>query len=172
MKKAIMLVMALAAIAGLSIPAAAGAEPYPGAQPTEIDQDWIQQALRIDLFEIKSGELAAKQAGNPQVAQLGAMLAREHAVAFAEDRTVAKEIGATVPTDPAPAMKSALQRLGEAKGAAFDKAYTEGEIEGHLEAIKAAEAEIAQGSDPTAVAAAAMNLEMYEAHLEAVRDVR
>lgn len=169
MRKMIALVLTLAALGGQA--GVAAAATYPGAEPTEVDQDWVQKALRIDVFEIKGGELAQHQAQSQAVAKLGEMLAAAHKTAYNEEREVAKEIDAPVPTEPSPAMKRELQKLGATHGAAFDKAYPEAEIEAHLEAIKKAEAEIMRGSDPTVVDSATMNLRMYEAHLEAARDV-
>jgi predicted outer membrane protein len=149
----------------------AAATTYPGAEPTEVDQDWVQEALRIDLFEIKGGEIAQHQAKSPAVAKLGEMLAEEHKAAFAEERAVAKEVDVPVPGEPTPAMKRELRKLGGIHGKAFDKAYPEAEIEAHLEAIETAETEIAHGSSATVVDSATMNLRMYEAHLEAAREV-
>ncbi len=169
MRKMFALGLTLAAIGSQA--GVAAATTYPGAEPTEVDQDWVQEALRIDLFESKGGALAQHQAGSPAVTKLGQMLAEEDMAAFAEDRAVAKEIDAPVPSDPSPAMKRELQRLGAIHGTAFDKAYPEAEIAAHLKAIKKAQAEIARGSDATVIDSATMNLRMYEAHLEAAREV-
>lgn len=42
-------------------------------------------------------------------------------------------------------MKGGLQKLGEASGAAFDRAYLQTQTEGHLGAIRKARAEMVRG---------------------------
>lgn len=133
----------------------------PGAEPTKVDQGWVQEALRIDLFEIKGGELAMRQASNLEVASLGAMLAREHAVAFAEDREVARENRRPGADDAEPGdeRRAAEARRGERRSVRqglppnADRRPSRGDQEG--------ESGDGAGSDVTAVDAAAMNLRMY-----------
>jgi putative membrane protein len=136
---------------------------------SKADMAALEEGLRIDFYEIKSGEMAQEKGTDPSVVKLGETLARDHSSAAANDEKVAKKVGAPVPKGPSPKMMALLKKLGGLKGAAFDKAFLAAEVKGHLEAIKKAKAEIAKGTSPLIVKATKANLKMYEDHLRMAR---
>jgi len=94
-----------------------------------------------NTFDVETGKLAAQKAHSKEVRDFGAMLARDHAMVRQEGRDLAKKLGVT-PTPPA-GDKSAqdqaavMQRLESLKGAEFDRAFLQHEIQFHKDVIAA-----------------------------------
>lgn len=132
--------------------AAAGAGNTLGAQET-VKQPAAQAAAPLDdptivaIFDnantadIETGKLAAERAHSKEVRQFGAMLARDHAMVRQQGRDLAKKLGVS-PTPPA-GDKSAqdqaavIRRLGELRGAEFDRAFLQREVQFHKDVIAA-----------------------------------
>ena len=159
------LITVLAAVAGIVLTAGSAAATAAGGA-SKADQHWITESLQTDLFEVQGGELGQKQGQSQMVVKLGETLARDHSSAYARNKKKATAIGATVPSRPTMIMRQELQKIGAAKGSAFDEMFVKAQIKGHLKAIKGAKTEIANGQDPTIVAAAKQGLKMYEMHLK------
>ena len=91
--------------------------------------------------EIGTGKLAAERGHSNEVRQFGAMLARDHDMVRQQGRDLAKKLGVT-PTPPA-GDKSAqdqaavIRRLSALRGAAFDRAFLQREIQFHTDVIAA-----------------------------------
>jgi putative membrane protein len=168
MKKLTILVAAMVAVALATGSISAGAAA-PSKKASPLDQAWIEEAVRIDLSEISAGKLAMKQGQSAKVTQLGKRLSAAHTKAIVADKARAKQVGAGVPTHLTANQKAVAKKLESATGAAFDTAYTEAEVKGHMEAIKGAKLEIANGTSAVVVQAAKTNLKMYEMHLKWAR---
>jgi len=155
--------------AALTIGSISAGAAAPSKKASPVDQAWIEEAVRIDLAEISAGKLAMKQGQSAKVTQLGKRLASAHTKAIVADKKVAKQAGAGVPTSLTAKQKAVARKLESATGAAFDTAYTAAEVKGHMEAIKGAKLEIANGTGAAVVQAAETNLKMYEMHLKWAR---
>jgi putative membrane protein len=169
MNKLKMTAAGLAVVASMAGVASAGAAGTPAMKGSGTDQKWIEEAVRIDLAEIGAGKLAMKEASSAKVKSLGKRLMSAHAKAIAMDESVARKAGATVPTAPTPVQKAVAKELEGLSAAEFDLAYPVAEVKGHLEAIKGAKSEIANGSDKAVIAMAKTDLKMYEMHLRWAR---
>jgi putative membrane protein len=91
--------------------------------------------------DIETGKLAAERGHSKDVRQFGAMLARDHDMVRQQGRDLAKKLGVT-PTPPA-GDKSAqdqaavIRRLSALKGAEFDRAFLQREVQFHKDVIAA-----------------------------------
>jgi putative membrane protein len=91
--------------------------------------------------DIETGKLAAERGHSNEVRQFGAMLARDHDMVRQQGRDLAKKLGVT-PTPPA-GDKSAqdqaavIRRLSALKGAEFDRAFLQREVQFHKDVIAA-----------------------------------
>jgi putative membrane protein len=91
--------------------------------------------------DIETGKLAAERGHSKDVRQFGAMLARDHDMVRQQGRDLAKKLGVT-PTPPA-GDKSAqdqaavIHRLSALKGAEFDRAFLQREVQFHKDVIAA-----------------------------------
>jgi putative membrane protein len=168
MKKLTIFVTAMTAVA-LAIGSMSAGAAAPPKKASPVDQAWIEEAVRIDISEISAGKLAMKQGQSAKVTQLGKQLAAAHMKAIVADKKVAKQAGAGVPTSLTARQKAVAKKLESTTGAAFDKAYPAAEVKGHMEAIKGAKLEIANGTSPVVVQAAKTDLKMFEMHLKWAR---
>jgi putative membrane protein len=157
MKKLTMFVTAMVAVA-LTIGSMSATAAAPSTKTSTLDKAWIEEAVRIDLSEIGAGKLAMKQGQSAKVTQW-----------IVSDKKVAKQAGASVPTALTAKQKAAAKKLEAATGAAFDTAYPAAEVKGHMEAIKGAKLEIANGTSSAVVQMAKTDLKMYEMHLKWAR---
>ena len=96
-----------------------------------------------NTVDIQTGKLAAERGSSNEVRQFGAMLARDHAMVRQQGRDLAKKLGVT-PTPPA-ADRSAqeqaavIRRLSSLRGAEFDHAFLQREVQFHKDVIAAIE---------------------------------
>jgi predicted outer membrane protein len=134
-----------------------------------LDEEWTTAALQGDLFEIKGGKLAQKQAQSEAVKQLGQRLTTDHSEAYAKGSHLAKSLHIEVPTEPTYPEKWELQTVGAMSGAAFDQAYTSLEQLDHMQDIEDAKTEIEDGTNKMVIALAKTDLKMYREHLALVK---
>ena len=93
--------------------------------------------------DIETGKLAAERGHSEEVRQFGAMLARDHEMVRRQGRDLAKKLGVT-PTPPADDRSARdqaalLRRLEALRGAEFDRAFLQHEVEFHRAVITAIE---------------------------------
>lgn len=91
--------------------------------------------------DIETGRLAARRGSTKAVRDFGAMLARDHTAVRQQGRDLAKKLGVT-PTPPADssaavAHAKAMKMLRAKRGAAFDRAFLDHEVQYHQAVIDA-----------------------------------
>jgi putative membrane protein len=96
-----------------------------------------------NTVDIETGELAAERGHSNEVRQFGAMLARDHEMVRQQGRDLAKKIDVT-PTPPAgdqstQAQAAVIRRLSALRGAEFDRAFLQREVQFHKDVIAAIE---------------------------------
>jgi len=133
------------------------------------DEQYLQKSVAGDLFEIEGGQLAQQRGQSAEVKQLGARLASDHTTSLKDTRELAKQLGVTVPTQPDARMKSMLNQLAAASGAAFDHVYSQGEVSDHQEDISDATKEVNQGSNSKVKQDASHELPILRTHLALAR---
>lgn len=98
------------------------------------DEMFVKKAASSDMHEIAAGKLAKEMAKDPEVKKFAAKMIEDHTKASAELKKAAKAAGIEVPTAMSDEDKAAVDKLKEAKGDAFDKAYLADQMEGHHKA--------------------------------------
>jgi putative membrane protein len=93
--------------------------------------------------DIETGKLAAQRGHSNEVRQFGAMLARDHEMVRQQGRGLAKKLGIT-PTPPAGDQSAqdqaaVIRRLRGLRGAEFDRAFLQREVQFHKDVIAAIE---------------------------------
>jgi putative membrane protein len=96
-----------------------------------------------NTVDIETGKLAAERGHSNEVRQFGAMLARDHEMVRQQGRDLAKKLGVT-PTPPpgdqsAQEQAAVIRRLSSLRGADFERAFLEREIQFHEDVIAAIE---------------------------------
>jgi putative membrane protein len=123
--------------------------PHIREQATETPAPSLDDATIVAIFDnantvdIETGKLAAERGHTNEVRQFGAMLARDHEMVRQQGRDLAKKLGVT-PTPPAgdqsaQEQAAVIRRLSSLRGAEFDRAFLEREIQFHKDVIAAIE---------------------------------
>jgi putative membrane protein len=124
---------AVAVLAGaLTVPTFAQAQ---AAAPKLDDPTIVAIFDAANTYDIETGTLASTRASSKAVRDFGAMIARDHSNVRQQGRDLAKSLGVT-PTPPkdfalAKAHSDAMKSLRGLKGAAFDRAFLQHEVDFH-----------------------------------------
>ncbi|RPI61268.1 MAG: DUF4142 domain-containing protein, partial [Lysobacterales bacterium] len=119
-----------------SIVTAEGPREAPPNNKNAEDVEFLVEALRTALAEVRFGELAEQRGNDARVRDYGAKLKNDHLAQVAEIERMLKPLNVTVPVElsvEAQAHHAALARLA---GEQFDKAFIEMMIASHTEAIE------------------------------------
>ena len=131
-------------------------------------QDFVTFAAMSDMFEIKTGEMAKKQAGSDATRKLGQMLVKDHSASSKKLMKLAK--AAKLEVSPPAAFDQRHQvifdSLKDAKGEAFDKAFAEAQVQAHEEGIALFQAYAQNGDNEQLKDFASKGLPKLKKHLE------
>lgn len=143
MKRTISTRSAVAVIAILSLAAVRPAR----AQATQAGAAKLDDPTIVAIFDaantwdIETGNIAVKKGSTKAVRDFGAMLVRDHTMVRQQGRDLVKKLGVT-PTAPkdfamAKDHASAVKKLENLKGKAFDHAFLQNEVDFHKAVIDA-----------------------------------
>jgi putative membrane protein len=124
-------------------------QDHSGIVQVHIRQPALDDATIVAIFDnantadIETGKLAGQRGHSSEVRQFGAMLARDHEMVRQQGRDLAKKLGVT-PTPPpgdesAQKQAAVIRRLSSLRGAEFDRAFLEREVQFHKDVIAAIE---------------------------------
>jgi putative membrane protein len=124
-------------------------EQHIRAQTAKAPTPELDDATIVAIFDnantvdIETGKLAAKRGNTNEVRQFGAMLARDHEMVRQQGRDLATRLGVT-PTPPpgdqsAQEQAAVIRRLSGLRGAEFDRAFLQREVQFHKDVIAAIE---------------------------------
>ena len=122
--------------------AAATVPASPVASSPKLDDPTIVAIFdAANTYDMETGSLAAKQGQSAAVREFGKMMVRDHQNVRAQGRDLAKSLNVT-PTPPkdfalATAHVEAMKSLEIQRGAAFDRAYLQHEVDFHNAVIDA-----------------------------------
>jgi len=167
----------LLGLAGMTLTSAAfaqsGASSGPGGSAAmgQAEQQWMQQTMLVGSVAMKSSELAIQKADDDDVKQFAKFEADEQK-GVAEVLRSMMDGAAT--TQPQVDQKHAamMEKLGQAKGKAFDRAYVQGQTEGHQELLQIQETFIKSGStNREAMNVAKLAASRIREHIEVLQDI-
>jgi putative membrane protein len=160
----------VAACAGL---VAARPETRPAKdKETFSDAHFAKKATACGLGEVNLGNLAARRATNPDVKKFAARTVKDHTKANRELLALANEEKIDVATTMSADDKKLMDRLVKLSGAEFDRAYMEGEIKDHEEAISLFEKEAKNGKNAKLRDWAKKTLPTIREHLKMAKDIQ
>ncbi|MQX97108.1 DUF4142 domain-containing protein [Sinorhizobium medicae] len=132
-------------------------------------EEFVAMAASSDLFEVQSGQLAAKNSREASVQQFAEMMVADHTKASQELKVAAGEAKVTVPTQMIDRHAAQLQKLQNAQGETFDKAYIEAQLFAHQEALKLMQSYAQSGDSEPLKAHATKASAVVQRHLEHVQ---
>ena len=138
---------------------------------TDSPADFVKEAAQGGMAEVELGQLASKNAQDPEVKKFGQMMVSEHGKANAELKTLAGKKNWTMPTDIG-SHKSTMDKLQGLKGADFDKAYVDEMVSDHEKDLKAFQQQGQTGTDPELKEFAAKTATVIQKHLDAIKAIQ
>lgn len=146
--------------------------PMFAAAQAQTDETFYKKAAEGGMAEVEAGKLASEKGSSQAVQDYGAMMVKDHTMANTKLKTLASAKNVTLPKELDPAHKEMKKKLQGMSGAAFDKAYIEGQIADHKTMIALFEREAKSGTDPQAKSFAAETLPKLKAHLEMAQSIQ
>ena len=138
---------------------------------TDSPADFVKEAAQGGMAEVELGQLASKNAQDPEVKKFGQMMVSDHGKANAELKTLAGKKNWTMPTDIG-SHKSTMDKLQGLKGADFDKAYVDEMVSDHEKDLKAFQQQGQSGTDPELKEFAAKTATVIQKHLDAIKAIQ
>lgn len=129
------------------------------------DKSFAEAAAMGGMMEVTLGEMASKNAMNPNVKSLGTMMAKDHSKANNELKSWATTVGYTLPTTLDAEKQKMVDDLKAKKGADFDKAYADMMVKDHKKDIEEFKKQSLKGSEASLKAFATKTLSTLEHHL-------
>jgi putative membrane protein len=149
------------------------AEASPQAPRANAQQiEFLLEALRTSLAEIRMGELAAQQSYDQPVRDFGTKLRNDHTAHAAELERLLEPLGVTIPTEPSAQALSQLAALERLSGEEFDAAFIQMMIWSHTEAIDKYGAQTHANPDRALHDFASKSLPMLREHLATAEALR
>jgi putative membrane protein len=148
----------------------------PGATPPNNknaeDIEFLVDALRTALAEVRLGELAEQHSYDPRVRDYGAKLKSDHAAQVAEIKRMLKPLNVTLPVEPSAQAQLQHASLARLTGEQFDAGFLESMIASHKEAIEKYGAETHANPDRMLSDFASKSLPMLREHLAVAESLR
>lgn len=113
-----------------------GAMTAPAADPTTA-QGFVNAAAASDKFEIESSKLAQSASSSAAVKKFASQMITDHTASTAKLKGIAGGMSPAITPDDtlSPDQQTALDGLKNQKGAAFDTAYKQAQVDGHQKAL-------------------------------------
>ena len=134
--------------------------------------DFLLEALRTSLAEVRMGELAAQQSYDQPVRDYGTKLKNDHTAQATELERLLKPVGVTIPTEPSAEALSQIAALQKLTGEEFDASFVQMAIWSHTEAIEKYGAQTHANPDRALHDFAQKSLPMLREHLAAAEALR
>ena len=102
---------------------AALAHASPDQALSAADKAFMTSAASGSAYELQLSKIAQSKAQDPKVRQYADMIVSDHTTADKQFQLLARHYGVDVSTTPSGQDQAKLDKIGNASGAAFDKAY-------------------------------------------------
>ena len=131
-------------------------------------ESFMKDAAQGGMAEVKMGELASKNAKDPEVKKFGQMMVTDHGAAGKDLEALAKKKNFTLPTDIG-SHQSTYDKLSKLTGADFDKEYVNEMVSDHEKDLKEFQSQAANSSDADVKAFAAKVVPVIQKHVDAIK---
>ena len=107
----------------------------------------LKEAAELNLATIAFAEIAAERANNPELKRFGQSLRAHHSEAQERLKAIAEKHNVTLPTELDKQYEAQLTKLRDLSGAAFDREYMKGAVEGYATALVRLQTQLAEKQD-------------------------
>jgi putative membrane protein len=135
------------------------------------DAAFYKKAAEGGLFEVDTGNQAAKTSNNQQIKDFGTMLVTDHTAANDKLKALADSKNISLPTTASVGQMAEKAKLDVLTGDTYDKSFVMTQIKAHRQTIALFKKEIATGQDPDAKAFATATLPTLRKHLKDARAI-
>lgn len=139
------------------------------AKLSDLDKDFMEKAAQGNYGEMAYVPTVMKRAASAEAKAFGRMMIADHGKANRTLKTLAAKKGVKLPTETTDEEKHVIARLGQFRGAAFDRQYRAEMVRDHSADIADFKREITLGSDPDVRAFARKTLPTLQRHLQMAR---
>lgn len=129
------------------------------------DSQFLQDAIRSDIAEVKLSELALQRSNDDGVRDLAHRLQTDHSVAMQEAAALAKDLGTRIPSTQSDEAQQHYASLAKLSGAEFDAAFVSHIVGAHREAVRKFDAATKESPNDAIASYAAKTLPTLEEHL-------
>jgi putative membrane protein len=155
---------------GLLVAFALGVLP---ASAQQADQtNFLADAIRTNIAEVKLGQLAAERAQNLQVRQYGDTLRKDRTKSLEKASSLASEIGVPASSELTDQQRKQFESLQKLSGEEFDTTFLSQMVREHQTDIAKFSAQAQSGSDPEVMAFAKETLPTLQAHLQQAQSIQ
>ena len=135
------------------------------------DATFYKKAAEGGIFEVDTGNQAAKTSNNQQIKDFGSMLVTDHTAAGEKLKALAASKNISLPTTASVGQMGQKAKLDVLSGDTYDKSFINTQIKAHEKTILLFKKEIASGQDADAKAFAAATLPTLRKHLKTARSI-
>jgi putative membrane protein len=136
------------------------------------DATWLMTGIQGDRFEIIGGTAAQTKGVTAQMKAFGARLVRDHSKSLRDAVRAAHRFHVDVPKTPSPSEEWELRTVGAFTGTAFDRSYSDLEVQDHIQDIQETKDEISDGCNRTVRGLARDDLPVLRQHLQIARQLK
>ena len=140
-----------------------------GSALSKADMQFMKKAAEANMTEAHLGQMAEAQASQQSVKDFGQTLSKDHTSAYESLTVLANKTGETIPK--AIRRNKSIERLMHLKGKAFDRAFTQDEVQSHKNAIALFKREAEHGEDADVKAWAKTMIPTLEGHLRTAENL-
>lgn len=142
--------------------------------PTPTGQEFADKAAKSDAFEIAAAKLAKTNADSADVKKFAAAMIEAHTGSTAKIKAAAAKATPAIKPDPTLTsdLQSKLDDLGKLKGADFDKAYIDGQVSAHEDALSLMKNYADKGDTPSLKATAGEIAPVVQKHLDMAKALK
>ncbi len=135
------------------------------------DATFYKKAAEGGLFEVDTGNQAAKSSNNQQVKDFGSMLVTDHTAANDKLKALAASKNISLPASASVGQMAQKAKLDVLSGDTYDKSFVNTQIKAHQQTIALFKKEIATGQDADAKAFAGATLPTPRKHLKQAQSI-
>jgi putative membrane protein len=143
------------------------------ASAQQADQtNFLADAIRGNVAEVKLGQLAAERAESQQVREYGDMLRKDHTRSLEKASSLASEIGVPASSELTAQQQKQFESLQKLSGDEFDTTFLSQMVSDHQTDIAKFSAQAQTGSNPEVMAYAKETLPTLQSHLQHAQSIQ
>jgi len=150
--------------------AALGELPLSAQQADQTN--FLADAIRGNVAEVKLGQLAAERAQSQQVREYGEMLRKDHTQSLDKASRLASQIDVPAASELSARQQKQFEALQKLSGDEFDTTFLSQMVRDHQETIAKFSTQAQTGSDPEVMAFAKETLPTLQAHLQHAQSIQ